>query len=226
MRNLPTVTKNILIINVLMLVFTFFREDSMTATFALFYPTSPYFHWWQPVTHMFMHGGIGHLFVNMFTLLMFGCTLERIWGGKKYLLFYFVTGLGAAALHLGVMYLQMRHNINLIAEGGIVAQNAMASIARLKAIPTVGASGAVYGVLIGYAMLFPDTRLTLIFPPVSLSAKWWVVIWIAIELFTGFASSADGVAHFAHLGGMLFGFLLIQYWKRKGTMYQNEGDYR
>lgn len=225
MRNIPTVTKNILIINIFMLLFTLLREPFMYENFALFYPSSPYFHWWQPVTHMFMHGGVGHLFVNMFTLLMFGCTLERVWGGKKFLTFYFVTGLGAAALHLGVMYLQMQHNINLIAQGGEVARNAMMAINRLKMIPTVGASGAVYGILIGYAMLFPDSRLTLIFPPISLSAKWWVIIWAVVELLTGLASAGDGVAHFAHLGGMLFGFLLITYWKRKGTMYQHEGDY-
>lgn len=220
--SLPTVTKNLLIINVFMLIFTCLNERFMVSTFALYYPTSPFFHWWQPVTHMFMHGGFWHLFCNMFTLLMFGCSLERQWGPKKYLIFYFVTGLGAAALHTGVMWLQMHHYMNLIAEGGSVAAGAMAQISALKSVPTVGASGAIYGVLIGFAMLYPDTRMTLIFPPVTLTAKWWVVIWLAIELFTGFTGMGGGVAHFAHLGGMLFGFLLIRFWKRKGTMYQYE----
>ena len=98
--NLPVVTKNIVIINVFMLLFTKLRPEFMMSNFALFYPTSQYFHWWQPVTHMFMHGGFTHLFFNMFTLLMFGTALERQWGSKKYLLFYFVTGLGAAAIHM------------------------------------------------------------------------------------------------------------------------------
>lgn len=206
--NLPVVTKNILIINVLLWIITELRPDFMTRAFALFYPASPFFHWWQPITHMFMHGGFGHLFVNMFTFLMFGCALERQWGAKKYLTFYFITGLGAAALHLCVMALQLKM-------GWVPA-------GQLYSIPMVGASGAIYGVLMGYAMLFPDTELTLIFPPITLSAKWWIIIWIAIELLTGIFSIGGGIAHFAHLGGMLFGYILIKYWKRKGTMYQYE----
>lgn len=219
---LPTVTKNILIINVFMLIFTYLREDFMISTFALYYPSSHLFHWWQPVTHMFMHGGFWHLFANMFALLMFGSSLERQWGPKKYLLFFFITGLGAAALHTGVMWLQVQHYMNLIAEGGSTAAQAMLHINILKSTPTVGASGAIYGVLMGFAMLYPDTRLTLIFPPISLKAKWWVVIWLVIELVTGFSGMGGGVAHFAHLGGMLFGFLLIKFWKSRGTMYQYE----
>lgn len=197
LSNLPVVTKNILIINVFMLIFTKLRPEFMYSTFALFYPESPYFHWWQPVTHMFMHGGWWHLFANMFTFIMFGTVLERQWGPKKYLLFYFLTGLGAAALHLGVMALQ----------GGPYN------------VPTVGASGAIYGVLMGFAMLYPDTVITLLFPPIPLKAKWWILIWLGIELFTGINGFGGGIAHFAHLGGALFGWLLIKYWKRKGTMY-------
>lgn len=195
--NLPVVTKNILIINIFMLVFTKLRPDFMYSTFALFYPTSVFFHWWQPLTHMFMHGGFWHLFANMFSCLMFGTVLERQWGPKKYLVFYLVTGLGAAALHL----LCMSGSPN---------------------VPTVGASGAIYGILMGFAMLYPDTVLTLIFPPIPLKAKWWILIWLGIELFTGIGGTADGIAHFAHLGGALFGWLLIKYWKRKGTMYNYE----
>lgn len=198
--NLPVVTKNILIINVFMLIFTQLRPETMYSLFALYYPTSPLFHWWQPLTHMFMHGGFWHLFANMFTFIMFGTVLERQWGPKKYLLFYFVTGLGAAALHLGVMALQ----------GGPMY------------VPTVGASGAIYGVLMGFAMLYPDTVITLLFPPIPLKAKWWILIWLGIELFTGISGMGGGVAHFAHLGGALFGWLLIKLWKRKGTMYNYE----
>lgn len=217
---MPQITKNILIINIFMMIIMALREEFMISTFALFYPASPYFHWWQPLTHMFMHGGWMHLFFNMFALVMFGGTLERQWGPKKYLFFYLLAGLGAAAIHMAVMWCQVRYNLNLIADGGLAAQKAMVAISRIKGTPMVGASGAIYGLLMGYAMLFPDTRLTLIFPPVTLTAKWWVVIWVAIELFTGFSSNlGGGVAHFAHLGGMLFGFIIIKIWKKKGIMY-------
>ncbi len=202
--SLPPVTKNILIINIFMLIFSSLRPDFMYRFFALYYPGSPLFHWWQPVTHMFMHGGFWHLFANMFTMLMFGCTLERQWGPKKYLTFYFITGLGAAGLHLLVMWIQARHGVNV------------------DFTPMVGASGAIYGILMGFAMLFPDTVLTLLFPPIPLKAKWWIVIWLCIELFTGVFGMGGGVAHFAHLGGMLLGYLVIKYWKRKGTMYEYE----
>jgi membrane associated rhomboid family serine protease len=165
----------------------------------MFFPTSPFFHWWQPVTHMFMHGGFWHIFLNMWCLLMFGSALERSIGSRKFVLFYFVAGLGAVAVHTLVQYLQ----------GPILN------------VPTLGASGAIYGIQIGYAMLYPNDIWTLVFPPVSLKAKWFVLIFIAIELFTGITGTADGVAHFAHLGGALFGFLLMLYWKKTGKIYRN-----
>ena len=143
----------------------------MYETFALFYPSSPFFRWWQPVTHMFMHGGFGHLFFNMFTLYMFGSVLERVWGPKKYLLYYMVTGLGAALLHTGVEWLQTLYWQNIIQTGeASAAVAAAASMRRMLMTPTVGASGAIYGLLLGYAMLFPDSVMTLIFPPISLKA--------------------------------------------------------
>ena len=188
----------------------------MIANFALFYPTSPFFKPWQIITHMFMHGGFWHLFFNMYTLFIFGTVLERVWGTKKFLIFYFVTGLGAALLHTGVQFIQAQVYISQIAEN---SQQAMAAYQALKLTPTVGASGAIYGVLMGYAMLFPDSVLTLIFPPVSLKAKWFILIFAAIELVTGIFSIGGGIAHFALLGGMLFGWLLILYWKKKRKMY-------
>lgn len=221
-NSLPVVTKNIVIINIFVLIFTKLRPEFMMSNFALFYPNSPMFHWWQIVTHMFMHGGFTHLFFNMFTLVMFGTALERQWGAKKYLLFYFLTGLGAAALHLGVMWLQVRHQMNLIEQGGAVAAEAMHRISMLKTVPTVGASGAIYGVLMGYAMLYPESKMTLIFPPITLSAKWWVGIFFVIELATGFLSDGSSIAHFAHLGGMIFAFILVKIWKKKGKMYDYE----
>lgn len=216
MANVPTAIKNIIIINVLVMIMTMLNEDFMYKTFSLFYPTSPFFHWWQPVTHMFMHGGFWHLFFNMYTLYIFGSVLERVWGTRKFLVFYFVTGLGAALIHTGVEWIQMQSWLGQAAEGSAAA---LSSIHALKMTPTVGASGAIYGVLMGYAMLYPDSVLTLIFPPVSMKAKWFVLIFAAIELLTGVTGTGGGIAHFAHLGGLIFGYLLILYWKRNHTLY-------
>jgi membrane associated rhomboid family serine protease len=216
MSNVPTAVKNLIIINVLVMIMTSLNDEFMYEKFALFYPTSPFFHWWQPFTHMFMHGGFWHLFFNMYTLFIFGCVLENVWGTKKFLLFYFVTGLGAAAVHTGVEWIQMQYYINDAAQGSAAA---IASIHQLKMIPTVGASGAIYGILMGYAMLYPDSILRLIFPPIALKAKWFVLIFAAIELFTGLSGTGGGIAHFAHLGGLIFGYILIIFWKKQGTLY-------
>ena len=219
MENVPRVTKNLILINVIMFFATLINEDVMIRWFALFYPSSPYFHGWQFITHMFMHGGFWHILFNMYTLYVFGSVLERMIGEKKFLIFYFVCGLGAAALHTGVEFLQAHSYLTAIADG---SQAAAQSYHALKLTPTVGASGAIYGVLIGYAMLFPDSKLTLIFPPVTLSAKVWVLIFAGIELLTGVTGTIGGVAHFAHLGGMLIGFLLIWYWRKQGTLFNRE----
>lgn len=215
-NNIPKVTKNLILVNLILFLATLINQEFMTRTFALFYPASTYFHFWQPLTHMFMHGNFWHIFFNMYTLFIFGSVLERVLGPKKFIIFYFVCGFGAAALHLGVQFVQAQLLLGRIAEG---SQAAMQQYIAIKSIPTVGASGAIYGLLIGYAMLFPQSRLTLIFPPISLSAKAWVLIFVAIELFTGITGTADGIAHFAHLGGMLFGFILIKLWRRKGGFY-------
>jgi len=216
LSNMPEAVKNIIIINILIMVMTSLNPDYMYEKFALFYPTSRFFHWWQPFTHMFMHGGFWHLFFNMYTLFIFGSVLERVWGSKKFLIFYFVTGLGAALIHTGVEWLEMQSWMASAAEGDMAAQ---ISIDLLKRTPTVGASGAIYGVLMGYAMLYPDAILTLVFPPISLKAKWFVLIFAGIELLTGVSGMGGGIAHFAHLGGLVFGFLLMMYWKKKHTLY-------
>ena len=216
LSNIPTAIKNIIIINIMIMIMTSLNEEFMVEKFALFYPTSPFFHWWQPVTHMFMHGGFWHLFFNMYTLYIFGSVLERVWGPKKFLIFYFVTGLGAAAIHTGVEWIQMQGWLAQAAEG---SNSALMAIHSLKMTPTVGASGAIYGVLMGYAMLYPDSILTLIFPPISLKAKWFVLIFAAIELLTGVTGTGGGIAHFAHLGGLIFGYILIRVWKKRGCLY-------
>ena len=207
LNRIPVVTRNILLINIIMYIATSINENFMVQAFAMFFPKSPYFHYWQIITHMFMHGGFMHIFFNMYTLLIFGMVLERTIGPKKFLLFYMVTGLGAAALHTGVEYLQTLNKVPVLYE-------------RLLYTPTLGASGAVYGVLLGYAMLYPNNVLTLIFPPISLKAKWMVLIFALIELATGIFGTADGVAHFAHLGGMFFGWLLIFYWRKTGKLFR------
>ncbi|MBQ2522078.1 MAG: rhomboid family intramembrane serine protease [Bacteroidales bacterium] len=201
-RNIP-VTRNLILINVIVFVATMLNEPFMMSTFALFYPTLSYFRWWQIVTHMFMHGGFWHIFFNMYTLYMFGSVVEEIIGSRKFLIYYFVCGLGAAGLHLGVEAIQVHF-----------------FAASLP--PVVGASGAIYGLLIAFAMLFPESRLTLIFPPVTMKARTMVIVFAAIELFTGITGIADGIAHFAHLGGMLFGWLLIRYWRAKGTLFDRQ----
>ncbi|MBP5210466.1 MAG: rhomboid family intramembrane serine protease [Bacteroidales bacterium] len=210
MNRISPAVRNLIIINVIMLIATYIIGDNMYQLFALFPFQSPLFKAHQLITHMFMHGGFWHIFFNMYTLMIFGTVLERIWGTKKFLIFYFVTGLGAALCHNAVMDIQI---------AGFLNKDNMEMAARLMRTPTVGASGAIYGVLLGYGMLFPDSVMQLIFPPVALKAKWWVVIFVVIELVTGLTGMGGNIAHFAHLGGMLFGWLLILYWKKKGRLY-------
>ena len=216
MSNMPTAVKNIIIINILVMIMTKLNANFMYEYFALFYPTSPFFHWWQPLTHLFMHGGFAHIFFNMYAVYMFGSVLERQWGTKKFLLFYFVAGLGAALIHTGVEWLQLQYWMGAAAEGSTAA---ISSIHALKVTPTVGASGAVFGLLMGYAMLYPDSVMGLVFPPITMKAKWFVLIYAAIELITGVTGTADGIAHFAHLGGLIFAFILMMYWRKRGTLY-------
>ena len=207
LERIPPVTRSLLIVNVIMFVATLINENFMIGTFAMFYPASPLFRWWQPLTHMFMHGGWWHIFFNMYSLVMFGMVVERVLGTQKYLIFYFVTGLGAVAFHTFVEWLEITYM------GG--------SLTEAMYTPMVGASGALYGVMVAFAMLYPEAKLTLICPPITLNAKWWVIIFIVIELFTGITGSVVSVAHFAHLGGALFGWLLIRYWKKSGKLYSN-----
>lgn len=213
---MPPVVKNLLLINVITYVITMITGNFMYENFALFYFKSPFFKPFQLVTHMFMHGGFTHIFFNMYTLFIFGGVLERVWGSQKFLLYYFVTGIGAALLHLGVMYLQLQGYIADVNAGDFMAR---ANIQALLSTPTVGASGAIYGLLLAYGMLFPNNVMQLIFPPVALKAKWFVLIFGALELLLGLSGRGGNVAHFAHLGGMIFGFFLILYWKKNNRMY-------
>ena len=213
LQNIPVVTRNLLYVNLIMFVATLINPAFMKETFSMAFPLSTEFRWWQPLTHMFMHDGFLHLFFNMYSLVMFGALVERTLGTRKFLWFYAITGFGAVLLHTGVQFMEVQ---SLLKE---YPQEAAQSI--YNSIPGIlGASGAVYGVLVGFAMLYPHARLTLIFPPITLDAKWWVLIFIGIELLTGITGTQMGVAHFAHLGGALFGWLLIRYWRKSGKLYR------
>lgn len=199
-QQLPTVVKNLLIINVLVFLLRYVRVArgiDLDLYLGLFHWQSPYFHWWQLLTHMFMHGSITHIFFNMFALWMFGRILENVWGPKRFLIFYFVCGLGAAVCQLGVVSLEVNYfNFD----------------PAIYNDPTIGASGAVMGLLFAFGYLFPNTLLYIYFA-IPVKAKWFVTGYALLELFSGVRNSAgDNVAHFAHLGGMLFAFILLRIW--------------
>ena len=237
-RHLPEVVKNLLIINGLFFLATI-TLDSMGFDMYLFFGLhqfqSPDFMPHQLITHLFMHGNFTHLFFNMFALWMFGKVLENVWGGKKFLIYYMITGLGAAAIHLGVsqyeiMSLQAQINSNdlntILNEGGSIltgGQNytnpIMGKLNLLIHTPTVGASGAVFGVLLAFGMLFPNALLY-IYLAIPIKAKYFVILYGLLELYAGISNNpADNVAHFAHLGGMIFGFLLIKYWRKNSNTF-------
>ncbi|MDA3820671.1 MAG: rhomboid family intramembrane serine protease [Candidatus Delongbacteria bacterium] len=239
--NLPPVVKNLLVINIamfllLVLAQLIYKVD-LNMYLGLYQPQSEAFKPYQLVTHMFMHGGLAHIFFNMFALFMFGRVLEQVWGGKRFLIYYLVTGFGAALLHMLVGYLQAQSLLNelppdtlaKIQTDGLEALRAGKNyvnpeMARLNAVintPTIGASGAVFGLLLAFGMLFPDTRLMLIFPPIPIRAKYFVIGYGALELYLGLTQPGSNVAHFAHLGGMLFGIILIYLWK-KGQFNKNQ----
>lgn len=260
---IPPVVKNIILLNVLMMVATWALKSmgiSLTMKLGLFYPGSEYFMPYQFVTHMFMHGGLTHIFFNMFALYMFGRVLESVWGPKRFLFYYLATGLGAAALHSFVTYLELsslqntitaftntpspellanfvREHVNSPAnwvlelidkwadapEDPYYIQQGIALVNRVFEsevnIPTVGASGAVYGVLMAFGVLFPNTQLMLLFPPIPIKAKYLVMILGGVALYLGFTESGGNIAHFAHLGGMIFGYLLIKYWGKNSKKF-------
>lgn len=232
---LPPVVKNLLIINGLFFVGTLifgtrFGVD-LIDLFGLHYWTSDGFRPYQIVTHMFMHGGIGHILSNMFALWMFGSVLENVWGGKRFLIYYMITGLGAAIIYnltksIDIYMISQDLDPDMIAlvkesgyaailEGKNFVDPGMAALNAAINGPTVGASGAVFGLLLAFGMLFPNTMIYLYFA-IPVKAKYFVMGYGALELMQGMRNNpGDNVAHFAHLGGMLFGFFLIKYWNKK-----------
>jgi len=231
------VVKNIIMINVLMLIAYYTASGvfqlNLNAILGIYFPLSESFKPVQIFSHMFMHANFWHLFFNMYAVYIFGQVLENVWGPKRFLIYYLVTGLGAALIHESVIAIQYSKLVNLISpeqlqivlndgaaylrEGKFFTDQAMQDLQILLNTPTVGASGAVFGVLLAFGMLFPNAQLMLLFPPMPIKAKYLVIGYGAIELYLAFAQPGSNIAHFAHLGGMLFGFLLIRYWRKTTT---------
>lgn len=217
MNKLPPITKNLLIINVLCWMGTMALYKygiDLHKLCGLHFFLAPDFHIWQLITYQFLHEGFTHLFLNMFAVWMFGRIMEMQWGSNRFLLFYLICGIGAGLTQELFQFVQ--YEITLSGIDPVTPEVVHALRVYMNAILTVGASGAVYGILLGYGMTFPDNQLFIIPIPFPIKAKWLVVGYVVIELVLGLKNSAaDNVAHFAHLGGMLAGFLMILYWRHK-----------
>ena len=216
----------LLIINILMFIITWFAESQgiyLNFRLGLYYFDSPEFSIYQVLTHLFMHGSLMHIVFNMFALLTFGSQLEMLWGSKRLLIFYAVTGLGAALLHQGVQAFEIYQVIGSITPGSDLGLQPGYQFAGTLSLlndkyfaPIIGASGAIFGLLLAFGVLFPNAKLFLIFLPIPIKAKFIIPVLILIELFLGVQNfSIDNIAHFAHLGGALFGFILVKIWLRQ-----------
>ena len=236
MRNITETVKHLLIINIIFFIASLSLGEVVYDLFALHYPSNPKFRYWQPLTHMFMHGDLGHIFFNMFGLYMFGTPIEQMWGRNKFIFFYLSTGFGAAALQLLLYYYQISSISDLLLAEGLNASEVsrffltsdlsytlVDRIGRAELVSglsafngvMVGASGALYGVLVAFAFLFPNARLMLLFPPIPVKAKVLVPLLILGDLFFGFTSYSIGpIAHFAHIGGAITGLIMMWYWKK------------
>ena len=227
---LPEVVKNLLILNGLFFLATVSLNNlgiDLVKILGLHQFQSPDFRPHQLITHLFMHGNFTHLFFNMFALWMFGKILENVWGSKRFLIYYMITGIGAASIHLLISQYQIisisnqiPEMVNLAIEGRYNPSIPISKkLTQLIITPTVGASGAVFGLLLAFGMLFPNALLYLYFA-IPIKAKYFVIGYGLIELYAGISNNpADNVAHFAHLGGMIFGFFLIKYWKNDMTTF-------
>ena len=226
MRNIPVVTKNLLIINILVFIATYVLRGlniDLNDILGLHFFLASDFRIWQFFTYMFMHGGFTHILMNMFMLWMFGMVVENVWGPRKFLFYYIVCGVGAGLCQELAQYatylVEGLANFDSVRVGTTV----LPMDVYLNMMNTVGASGAIYGVLLAFGMLFPEERMFIIPIPVPIKAKWIIMGSIVVELFSAIGTSNDGVAHLAHLGGMLFGFILIRYWKKHP--YSGYGDF-
>ncbi|MFM2369050.1 MAG: hypothetical protein RL619_1350 [Bacteroidota bacterium] len=239
MRNVTETVKQLIIINILFFVGTLALGDPAYKILSMYFPENPSFHVWQPISHMFMHGGFMHIFFNMFALYSFGSALESIWGSKKFLFFYISCGLGAALLHTGINYYYYQDGLNVLMGQGFSKTEILAVLngkGNDQIVPllnsssfqnfvsayfgtVVGASGAIYGVIVAFAFMFPNAELALMFIPVPIKAKYFVPGLVLVDLYLGVSGKSifggsGGIAHFAHVGGALFGFIIMWYWKK------------
>lgn len=224
MFRMPPITKNLLVINILMFLATYLMRNNgidLTNYLGLHFFKSDSFAVYQLFTYMFMHANFEHIFFNMLAFWMFGRILEQAWGPKKYLIYYLVCGVGAGLCQEAVQYIEYMRlgldNYTMVGEGA----TRMPMKDFLSLWTTVGASGSVYGILLGFGMTFPNERILLLIPPMPIKAKYLVMGYAVIELLSGLGSSGSNIAHFAHLGGMLFGIVLILYWRHKAGVNRN-----
>lgn len=228
------VVKNIILINIVMFVAYWIGvkafDIDLNSILGIYFPKSDSFKPIQIISHMFMHANFMHILFNMYALYIFGQALENVWGPKRFLIYYMVCGLGAALMHESVIAYEysrlaqalspeqvqtvIKEGISVLNEGIGFGNAAMNSLLVLLNTPTIGASGAVFGVLLAFGVLFPNTQLMIIFPPIPIRAKYFVLIYGVLELILAFSQPGSNIAHFAHLGGMLFGYLLIVYWRK------------
>ena len=237
LSNLTPVVKNLLIINIICFIGTAIFEPA-NDLLGVYYPDSKFFWLWQPITYMFMHGGFTHLFFNMFALVMFGPVIERMFGSKRFLNYYLICALGALVLQYGVQAYEVNSIMGspfakneLISytignKAGFIPNNPnmfsiqdVSTIFSIYSTPMVGASGAIFGLLLAFAYLFPNMPLYFMFIPVPIKAKYFVGAYILIEVYLGFNNSGSSIAHLAHVGGALFGYILIKTWKIKRGYY-------
>jgi membrane associated rhomboid family serine protease len=218
MRSIPEIIKQLLIVNVLVFIGSQFVGTLIFDLLALHYPKNDLFGVWQLITHMFMHGSFSHILFNMFGLWMFGSPLAQMWGKNKFLFFYLSCGLGAAALQLLVYHVQIQDWLDSMVAQGVALDQAYTYLEQgqtLFNVTMVGASGALYGVLVAFAFMFPNAELMMLFLPIPIKAKFFVPLVLLLDLFFGFSSYSMGpIAHFAHVGGALTGFAMMWYWKR------------
>lgn len=237
---LPPVVKNIILLNILMFLINLASISvygiELNMRLGLYFPASEHFMPLQIVTHMFMHGGFWHLFFNMYALYIFGQVLEGVWGPKRFFIYYMICGLGAAFIHELVIFFQYNNLVNslapdqiqmvldegaeILSQGKTFSNETMRDLQMLLNTPTVGASGAIFGVLLAFGVLFPNTQLLLLIPPMPVKAKYLVIFYGGLELFLAVTQPGSNIAHAAHLGGMLFGYILIRYWRKTtNTLY-------
>ncbi|MGB0880317.1 MAG: rhomboid family intramembrane serine protease [Polaribacter sp.] len=237
MNRLTDAIKHLIIINVILFVVPQLLKLDLTNVLALHFPKNEHFGFWQYATHTFMHGSFGHILFNMYGLWAFGTPLEQMWGKNRFLFFYFSAGIGAGIIYTLVNYYQFNGIYDLFVNAGLnnseiisilesrqtndsrvienITQDQFNKITSLYNTPAVGASGAVYGILVAFGMYFKEAKLALIFFPVPIAAKYFIPIIIAFDLFFGMTKySVGNIAHFAHIGGAIIGFMIAWYWKK------------